>query len=542
MNDIPSSFCSLATEVHKEELDLMLSSIALFHKKSKVFCLVDTKTFNFCKNAYYNDLLEIVWLNTLDNFSGKTRKEMETDGSIDSFWDLKTVIMELALKYCPDTLYLDADCILLQKIIGIDKSKLFGLSPHRIPQKNCQETGYYNAGFVWSSSKKFAQLWRQANKTSDYGDQKSLETLALNYVGKFFEFDDSFNLMPWTSILNDEIFSLYKSRFTIIDNVIYYNFKPLKSVHTHIRDSRFIDFNSLIIKLLKSSGNYRLLTIIEKSIAGHWNVTIPSQPRNDIYHHNNDSFRELAALSCEHEFENNLQISRDTNFNHCHLGSYILLYDRPTLEWAKDIEKSDCKIICLGNGDIKDEGKYLSRFVKTVPWIFWPRNPKFLNNYIKENRYLPFEDRSFESCFIGNIENSTQEKHRNAKSWQDYIEFFSLTNGSHHKYTQSQYFDIYSKSKFGLCLQGYGKKCHREIECMAVGTVPVVMEDKQYGSFVEPLEENVHYIKIKNPDDMKKLANLPKASWELMSDNCLRWYNANCSPSNWLNTTLKSIL
>jgi hypothetical protein len=96
-------------------------------------------------------------------------------------------------------------------------------------------------------------------------------------------------------------------------------------------------------------------------------------------------------------------------------------------------------------------------------------------------------------------------------------------------------------SRFGVCIQGYGKKCHREIECMALGTVPVFFNDEPMASFVEPLREGIHYIKIIDPNQLSDLASISKKTWSELSLNCIKWYSRNAFSSNWFNQTLRAI-
>ena len=52
----------------------------------------------------------------------------------------------------------------------------------------------------------------------------------------------------------------------------------------------------MFLKLLYVCKKYRQLLIIDYVKNNKWIINIPSQPRNDIWNHTNDSFRELAYL------------------------------------------------------------------------------------------------------------------------------------------------------------------------------------------------------------------------------------------------------
>ena len=57
-------------------------------------------------------------------------------------------------------------------------------------------------------------------------------------------------------------------------------------------------------------------------------------------------------------------------------------------------------------------------------------------------------------------------------------------------------------SRFGLCLRGFGSKCHREVELMAFGTIPVITPEVSIKSYMEPLIENIHYLRVNNSSEL----------------------------------------
>ena len=83
-------------------------------------------------------------------------------------------------------------------------------------------------------------------------------------------------------------------------------------------------------------------------------------------------------------------------------------------------------------------------------------------------------------------------------------------------------------SRYGLCLRGYGSKCHREVELMAFGTLPIVTPEVNVDSYMEPLIENKHYIAVKNEEEfVEKLKVITEDDWNLMSNACYEWYQRN---------------
>ena len=108
-------------------------------------------------------------------------------------------------------------------------------------------------------------------------------------------------------------------------------------------------------------------------------------------------------------------------------------------------------------------------------------------------------------------------------------------------YTQEEYLDLLRDSKFGLCLSGYGPKCNREIELMALGSVPIFTPGVD-NTYFEPLIEGVHYLFASTPEKIPELINnIDQYKWETMSLECRNWFERNCSVVGSFNTTKKII-
>ena len=293
--------------------------------------------------------------------------------------------------------------------------------------------------------------------------------------------------------------------------------------------------------LLTKKKSYRELALIYKFLNGFFTITVPKQPRSGIYGHANDSFRELVYLASKADRPEFI-LNESTTTNHCWLEPSILLNDRPTLEWVdNEFQHSHC--IMLGNGDINVEGKCLEQYASVKPWIFWPRSPQLLESYLKKNGIQNFGNRKHLCTFIGNIENSVQEKHRKKfNSFENFCDVYELSLGSRHKYSKFEYMDILGHSKFGLCLQGYGKKCHREIEFMALGTVPVLHENIPAHSYADPLVEGIHYLKVKDRQSNSFLKEVTEDKWVNMSNACHDWYLRNVHSNSFFEATLNTVL
>ena len=140
---------------------------------------------------------------------------------------------------------------------------------------------------------------------------------------------------------------------------------------------------------------------------------------------------------------------------------------------------------------------------------------------------------------MGKVENNIQLGKRTSLDWSNSVDIFEMPIRNKYKYNQEEYLRLLTKTKYGLCLSGYGPKCNREIELMCMGVVPIItpLVDLTY---YNKLIENKHYITVTNPNEIEnKIKSISKDSWEEMSKNCIEWYEDNCSVNGSFNTTIK---
>ena len=158
----------------------------------------------------------------------------------------------------------------------------------------------------------------------------------------------------------------------------------------------------------------------------------------------------------------------------------------------------------------------------------------------------PWSSREKFLVFYGKIENKVQEKRRTLHDWSNVCDGYCLQNmpdilRNPNKYSPSElkktiplppkdYLEALANAKFGLCLAGYGKKCHREVECMAMGCVPVCAPEVDMESYANPPQEGVHYIRVNGPEEISvKVASIPEEKWAAMSAACIQWWRQNAS-------------
>jgi len=246
-------------------------------------------------------------------------------------------------------------------------------------------------------------------------------------------------------------------------------------------------------------------------------IYVPNYTKG-FFAHKGDSFREVIDLWVERGY---VQKEYGSNKNVWMNGvGNILLYDRPNYDWIKqaDGNEQNWKKALFGNP--KPIG------ANSKAWSFWARRPRLVEEMLnKEHK------KTKNIVFYGCTENQVQKLHRTKHDWASCCnEFVMASENESPKYSEQEYLDNLAQAKYGLCLAGYGKKCHREVECMAFGTVPLVAPEVDMDSYANPPVEGLHYLRVSSPEDLKdKLSQFDDDIWWRMSEACKKWYKENCS-------------
>ena len=125
-----------------------------------------------------------------------------------------------------------------------------------------------------------------------------------------------------------------------------------------------------------------------------------------------------------------------------------------------------------------------------------------------------------------------------AAEWSSICEFFRFT---HDPIDHDKYLETCSSFKFGISLPGVGPKCLRDIEYMGMGTLPVFSPGVSI-DYYDPLVEGIHYVGAGNPGEaIEKMKTISKTKWEEMSNNCIEWFEKNCSIEGSFKTTVSVI-
>jgi hypothetical protein len=264
--------------------------------------------------------------------------------------------------------------------------------------------------------------------------------------------------------------------------------------------------------------------------------------KSGFFSHPGDSFREMLQLwkkagYIQLQWHDGVQVWWES------VGAKgVLLYDRPTNEWrlAAPENEREWRLALFGNPKASASAAVAGATgaaatgAKTIPWFFWPRRPSLVEELVDSGAAeTSYDARQPGPVFYGKNENLIQERRRKG-DWASVCEEFKLVHGDEkYPFTQMEYLQKLASSRFGLCLPGYGYKCHREIECMAMGCVPIVSEGVDMDSYANPPVEGVHYLRVKKPEDIPAMLTITKSKWETMSSAVKTWWkdNASCKGS-----------
>lgn len=253
-------------------------------------------------------------------------------------------------------------------------------------------------------------------------------------------------------------------------------------------------------------------------------IVPPKTMKFGFFGHKGDSFRELVDMWAENGL---VESKEDPAVTQCWLSSVgnTLLYDRPTWSWLEKSSEAEqnYKVCLTGNPEPSKPN--------SKPWIFWPRQPRLVEKLA--STLVPLGDRKESIVFYGRIENDTQGKYRqDISGWQSICSKFSMPTGAKELYALSpeDYLLALQNARYGLCLRGFGAKCNREIELLAMGTVPLVTPGVDITNYAEPLIDGIHVLCVSDPANARKqIASISESQWETMSKAGHMWWKRNAS-------------
>jgi len=268
----------------------------------------------------------------------------------------------------------------------------------------------------------------------------------------------------------------------------------------------------------------QILEVTGKEIVNKDLPTIWMPVASGFFAHPGDSFREMVRLWQKAGYVNVCEHPTATQVWWGSVGTEgVLLYDRPTNEWrlAAPVEEREWKLALFGNPKVP--------VPNGLAWTFWPRRPSLVEGLVTAGAAEKgYDERCAGPVFYGKTENAIQERRRKG-DWKSVCSEWVMVKGDEkYPFTQTEYLEKLAGARFGLCLPGYGLKCHREIECMAMGCVPIVSKGVDMDSYAVPPVEGVHYLRADEPSDVPNVL-VSKDAWERMSAACKLWWKENAS-------------
>lgn len=163
------------------------------------------------------------------------------------------------------------------------------------------------------------------------------------------------------------------------------------------------------------------------------------------------------------------------------------------------------------------------------PPFFWGRHPELLE--AKSQYWHHYADRSFNVGFYGRIENLVQYAYRSHYLLDHTIDDLTLVGaGTKYSLSPNEYYDRLLRTRYSLCLRGYGQKTNRDVESAALGAVIIVPEDTYMGSYRDSLIPGTHYLQFDPRYPIgEQILRISQEEWLHVSTSALEWYRSNCT-------------
>jgi len=181
------SFCFMATKNVAKEALLLIYSIRCYHREP-IYVICDSETEDYIKSRMVCCNVFFECSATKDNLQKITKENKKSFSKLDITVHRLDCIyqkmraIEYALENESNTLFLDSDMILVNKITDTFHKKLV-MSPHYWGAH--KEYGIYNAGYLFCADKEFVPYWRDLylNKSA------FCEQEATNYFTEKYDID-----------------------------------------------------------------------------------------------------------------------------------------------------------------------------------------------------------------------------------------------------------------------------------------------------------------------------------------------------------------
>jgi hypothetical protein len=246
----PRSISTLATFDVIDELRGFLHSTNLTFPGIPTYIACDSLVDSYLKDKYTGQH-KLITFCCLDKYSGKGRHLLEAQGLFLELLSMKMTIMRMAVNNEGDTLYMDSDVIVIRQF-DVNTNYSVQLSKAYVSRQIQDETGKYNAGYIWTNSLPFLKKWQDSLIDSLYYDQHILQSVIQEFPHTFFH--RGHNIMPWRLITPETSCDAFINSINSYESYIRVKNHILVSIHTHFNRSDMKAFNKLIVRCLMISN------------------------------------------------------------------------------------------------------------------------------------------------------------------------------------------------------------------------------------------------------------------------------------------------
>ena len=245
------SFCFVATDNLKDEAEVLLRTLRLFHQEPVyVICDKETRVFlnrqKLCENVKFRTCAEQDQLDAIQEKVFKDHSCIANHIHNAPAILKKMDVMDFALEHHSNTFFLDSDIIVLDNLQEYFTKDIV-LSPHFYPLKNQHkgfEFGFYNAGYLFCANKGFPKFWKHLYLT----DSTFFEQECMNRISDYYDIQ-TFSIEHNVGFWRGEKFP-YKA----------------KSIHTHISELGSAGRGLQLIALNKITKDYALSQVKHNKI------------------------------------------------------------------------------------------------------------------------------------------------------------------------------------------------------------------------------------------------------------------------------------
>ena len=196
------SFCLVSTKEVKEEADVLIMSIRVFHDQP-IYVVCDDESRIFLRAKGHKDVFfkATAGQDQLGMIREKYFKTLHT--KINDFHRSDVIMkkmetMNFALSHHDNTFFLDADIVVLEPLQENFECDV-AFSPHHYGPSNLRlafEFGFFNAGYVFCSERAFPNYWKYVYlNDSIFFEQECMDRIPEQYETQTF--DDSHNVGFW---------------------------------------------------------------------------------------------------------------------------------------------------------------------------------------------------------------------------------------------------------------------------------------------------------------------------------------------------------